>query len=169
MRWFSGLVIVCTALACSDEGARVFEQAKARHLALVEKGARPDAKGFDEVLALLAQVPETSARAAEAKRLRAAIEAGRVRVRAPLAKVHTNDAAMPEELRAQTRACAALAEGLARDGGLTPAALAALDACRQRLDRLDGQHHAAMEPPGDDLSQRLGALLDGGARPGAPP
>jgi septal ring factor EnvC (AmiA/AmiB activator) len=159
--WLVALILLL-ASSCRDEGAAVFERAKARHAALVEKGERPDSKAFDELLTTLDQVPATSARSGDAKKLKAAIEAGRVRVRTPLAKVHANDADLPDEVRAQTRACAALAELLARDGGATPSVLKALDDCRRRVDRLDKLHHDAMEPPGDDISQRLGVILDGG-------
>jgi hypothetical protein len=155
-----GFVLV--ASSCRDEGAAVFERAKARHAALVEKGERPDSKAFDELLTTLDQVPATSARAGDAKKLKAAIEAGRVRVRTPLAKVHANDADLPEDVRAQTRACAALAELLARDGGANASVVKALDDCRRRVERLDKRHHDSMEPPGDDISQRLGVILDGG-------
>jgi hypothetical protein len=157
-------LLVVALLACSDEGVLVYEKAKARHVALVEKGERPDSKAFDEVLASLDQVPASSKRAADAKKLKAAIEAGRVRVRTPLAKVHANDGDLPEDVRAQTRACAALAVLLGRDGGASPNVIKALDDCRRRVEKLDKVHHDSMEPPGDDLSQRLGALLDGGVQ-----
>ncbi|MCU0699513.1 MAG: hypothetical protein MUC96_23650 [Myxococcaceae bacterium] len=158
------MVVAVLVTGCPDEGARTYERAKARHAALVDKGERPDSKAFDEVLASLEQVPASSARAAEAKKLKAAIEAGRVRVRTPLAKVHANDADLPDDVRAQSRACAALAELLARDGGATPSVIKALDDCRRRVERLDKVHHDAMEPPGDDISQRLEVVLDGGLR-----
>jgi hypothetical protein len=71
----------------------------------------------------------------------------------------------PESVRAQTRACAALAEGAARDGGASAQLLKALDDCRRRIEKLDAAYHDSMEPPVDDLSQRLEARLDAGARP----
>ncbi len=162
-RW--GWCLCCLVLACRDDGVRRYEDAKARHIALVQGGARPESKGFDEVIALLEQVPATSPRAGEAQRLKQAIVAARQRVRRPLAAVHSSDRDLPESVRAQTRACAALAEGAARDGGASAQLLKALDDCRRRIEKLDVAYHDSMEPPVDDLSQRLEARMDAGARP----
>lgn len=158
------LSLVLLLAACRDEGARVYDDAKARHLALLERGARPDSQGFDEVLALLAKVPKDSARSTEARALEAAITNARVRVRQPLARLHADDRDLPDDIKAQTRACAALAELLGRDGGATPNVVKALDDCRRRIERLDKAYHEAHEPHVDDLSQRLDALLDAGVR-----
>lgn len=150
--------------ACRDEGVRLYDDAKARHLALLERGERPDSKAFDEVLGLLAKVPKDSARSAEARALETAIANARVRVRQPLARLHADDRDLPEDIRAQTRACATLAELLARDGGATPNVVKALDDCRRRIEKLDKAYHDAHEPKADDVSQRLEALLDAGVR-----
>lgn len=163
MRW---LLLVSTLLfaGCRDEGTRAYDEAKALHVALVSKGERPDSKAFDEVLSRLATVPRDSKRSAEARQLEAAIENARVHVRRPLAKVHTDDTDLPADIKAQTRACAALAELLARDGGATPNVVKALDDCRRRIEKLDKAYHDAHEPTDDDVSQRLEALLDAGVR-----
>lgn len=158
------LSLLLLGASCRDEGDRPFRDAKAKHAALVASGTRPEAKEFDAVLALLDSVPASSAKATEARQLKAAIENARVRVRRPLAKVHADDGDLPDDIRAQTRACARLAELLARDGGVTPAVVKALDDCRRRIEKLDKQYHDAHEPQGDDVSQRLEALLDAGVR-----
>lgn len=162
-----GLAVIAVLLlfaGCRDEGRRLYDDAKARHLSLVERGERPDSKAFDDVLALLARVPKDSARSTEARALEAAITNARVRVRQPLARLHADDRDLPADLKAQTRACASLAELLARDGGATLAAVRALDDCRRRIEALDKAYHDAHEPPVDDVSQRLDALLDAGVR-----
>jgi hypothetical protein len=159
--------VLCAFLlfaSCKDEGERAFLHAKAAHLALVEKGARPSAPAFDEIIAELDSVPAGSQRYADAQRLKAAIENARIHVRRPLATVHSNESDLPADVRAQTRACAALAELLGRDGGATPAVVKALDDCRRRIERVDRAYHEAHEPPVDDLSQRLEAVLDAGVR-----
>lgn len=158
-RWWLGCLLL---LACTDPGERAYAHAKAAHLALVDKGERPSAKAFDEVLAELGSVPPTSKRYAEAQHLKAVIENARQHVRRPLAALHSNESDLPEDIRAQTRACAALAELLGRDGGATPAVVKALDDCKRRIDRLDKAYHDAHEPPDDDVSQRLEALRDAG-------
>lgn len=150
--------------SCRDEGAKAYDEAKARHAALVSKAERPDSKAFDEVLETLAKVPPGSAKSAEAKQLAQAIQNARVHVRRPLAKVHADETDLPEDIKAQTRACAALAELLARDGGASPNVVKALDDCRKRIERLDKAYHDAHEPPVDDVSQRLDVLLDAGLR-----
>ncbi|MBE2253899.1 MAG: hypothetical protein IAE78_30500 [Myxococcus sp.] len=164
MRRALALSAALALAACPKGPGDPFTEAKARHLALVSKGARPDSKAFDEVLALLAAVPPSSPHAAEAARLKAAIENARVRPRRPLASVHADDGDLPEDIRAQTRACASLAELFARDGGATPSVMKALDDCRRRIEKLDKAYHDAHEPPADDVSQRLEVLLDAGAR-----
>jgi hypothetical protein len=162
MRWW--LFPLIFFVSCRDEGARKYEQARARHIELVAKAERPESKAFDEVLGLLDEVPTSSAKAGEAKQLRLAIENARVKVRRPLAKLHADEGDLPEDIKAQTRACAGLAELLARDGGATANVVKALDDCRRRIERLDKAYHDAHEPPVDDVSQRLDALLDAGAR-----
>ncbi|MBL8920432.1 MAG: hypothetical protein JNJ54_16330 [Myxococcaceae bacterium] len=165
MRWrLTTVVVVLLLAACRDEGRRLYEDARARHVALVERGERPDSKAFDDVLALLAKVPKDSARSTEARALEVAITNARVRVRQPLARLHADDRDLPADLKAQTRACASLAELLARDGGATPAVVKALDDCRRRIEALDKAYHDAHEPLVDDVSQRLDALLDAGVR-----
>lgn len=158
------LFAVLLLASCKDEGERAYQHAKAAHLALVEQGARPSAAAFDEVIAELDSVPTGSKRYADAQRLKGAIENARHHVRRPLATVHSNESDLPEGVRAQTRACAALAELLGRDGGATPAVVKALDDCRRRIDRVDRAYHEAHEPPVDDLTQRLEAVLDAGVR-----
>lgn len=159
--WLLSMVLVA---ACRDEGAKLYDEAKAKHVALVSKAERPDSKAFDEVLETLAKVPSGSAKSAEAKQLAQVIQNARVHVRRPLAKLHADESDLPEDIKAQTRACAALAELLARDGGATPNVVKALDDCRKRIERLDKAYHDAHEPPVDDVSQRLDALLDAGLR-----
>jgi hypothetical protein len=163
MKWL-GLLVVLALAGCRKDAPDAYAEAKARHLALVMKGERPDSKAFDEVLVLLDSVPASSPKSAEAKQLKAAIENVRVHPRRPLAKVHGDDSDLPEDIKAQTRACASLAELLARDGGATPSVVKALDDCRKRIEKLDKQYHDAHEPPVDDVTQRLDALLDAGVR-----
>lgn len=163
MRWLVVVGVLALA-ACRKDAPDPYAEAKARHLALVTKGERPDSKAFDDVLALLDTVPASSPNAAEAKQLKAAIENVRIHPRRPLAKVHGDDRDLPEDIKAQTRACASLAELLARDGGATLSVVKALDDCRKRIEKLDKQYHDAHEPPVDDVSQRLDALLDAGVR-----
>ncbi|MDP1920912.1 MAG: hypothetical protein Q8L14_32025 [Myxococcales bacterium] len=163
MRWLV-LGVGLALAACRKDAPDPYAEAKARHLALVTKGERPDSKAFDEVLVLLDAVPASSPKFVDAKQLKAAIENVRVHPRRPLAKVHADDGDLPEDIKAQTRACAGLAVLLARDGGATPAVVKALDDCRRRIEKLDRQYHDAHEPPVDDLSQRLDALLDAGVR-----
>ncbi len=150
--------------SCRDEGTKLYDDARARHLALVSKAERPDSKAFDEVLETLAKVPDNSPKSAEAKQLALVIRNARVHVRRPLAKLHADESDLPEDIKAQTRACATLAELLARDGGATPNVVKALDDCRKRIERLDKAYHDSHEPPVDDVSQRLDALLDAGLR-----
>ncbi len=160
----SCLLLVLVLVSCRDEGTKLYDDAKAKHLALVSKAERPDSKAFDEVLETLAKVPAGSAKSAEAKQLAQAILNARVHVRRPLAKVHADESDLPADIKAQTRACASLAELLARDGGATPNVVKALDGCRRRIERLDTAYHDAHEPPVDDVSQRLDVLLDAGWR-----
>ena len=122
--------LVLVLVGCTDEAAKHYRHAKATHVSLVEKGERPQSKAFDEVLSELATVPPGHRDYAEAQKLEAAIEHARDYVRRPLASVHSNEADLPEDIRAQTRACAALAELLARDGGATPNVVKALDETR---------------------------------------
>lgn len=151
--------------ACRKENVpSQLEVAVGRHRALVMQGARPADKAFDEVLALLRSVPPDSRDAAEAKKLELAIEHARVTVRTPLAKVHASESDLPPDIAAQTRACAALAEQLARDAGAHPAMLRALDECRLRVERLEKAFHDAHEPADDDVSQRLELRMDAGLR-----
>jgi hypothetical protein len=161
MRW---LFVACVLGACRRDPPDSYAEARARHLALVTKGERPESKAFDEVIELLDSVPASSPKFAEAKQLKAVIQNVRVRPRRPLAKVHADDGDLPEDIKAQTRACAGLAEVLARDGGATPAVVKALDECRKRIEKLDAAHHESHEPPADDESQRLDVLLDAGVR-----
>jgi len=163
MRWLF-LVGGLALAACRKDAPDPYAEAKARHLALVMKGERPESKAFDEVLVLLDSVPASSPKAAEAKQLKAAIENVRVHPRRPLAKVHGDDSDLPDDIKAQTRACASLAQLLARDGGATSSVVKALDDCRRRIEKLDKQYHDSHEPPVDDVSQRLDALLDAGVR-----
>lgn len=160
----SWLLLVLVLGSCRDEGAKLFDDAKAKHVELVSKAERPDSKAFDEVLEALAKVPAGSAKSAEAKQLAQVIQNARVHVRRPLAKLHADESDLPEDIKAQTRACASLAELLARDGGATPNVVKALDDCRKRIERLDKAYHDAHEPPVDDVSQRLDVLLDAGLR-----
>lgn len=160
--WVRPWLLAALWAACSDDAAKAYRHAKASHLALVEKGERPQAKAFDEVLAELGSVPPGHHDYAEAQKLKAAIEHARDYVRRPLATVHSQETDLPEDVRAQTRACAALAELLGRDGGATPAVVKALDDCRKRIERLDLAYHDAHEPPENDLTQRLRAVLDAG-------
>lgn len=160
----SWLLSVVVLASCRDEGAKLYDDAKAKHVALVSKAERPDSKAFDEVLDTLAKVPPGSAKADEARALAQVIQNARVHVRRPLAKLHADESDLPEDIKAQTRACAALAELLARDGGASPNVVKALDDCRKRIERLDKAYHDAHEPPVDDVSQRLDALLDAGLR-----
>lgn len=160
----SWLLLVLVLVSCRDEGTKLYDDAKAKHLALVSRAERPDSKAFDEVLETLAKVPAGSARSAQANQLAQAILNARVHVRRPLAKVHADESDLPEDIKAQTRACASLAELLARDGGATPNVVKALDDCRRRIERLDKAYHDAHEPPVDDVSQRLDVLLDAGLR-----
>lgn len=162
--WWLGLLLAAGCRKAPDASATALAQAKQRHLELVTKGERPDSKAFDEVLTLLEQVPAEDARRAEAEKLSQAIRNARVRVRRPLATVHASERDLPDDIRLQTRACAALAEALARDGGTGPSMLRALDECRRRVERLEKAYHDAHEPPADDVSQRLNVLLDAGVR-----
>lgn len=156
-----GWLLVFVA-GCSDEAAKHYRHAKAAHVSLVDKGERPSSKAFDEVLTELATVPPGHRDYADAQQLKAAIERAREYVRRPLASVHSNEADLPEDVRAQTRACAALAELLARDGGATPNVVKALDDCRKRIEKLDKAYHDAHEPPENDLTQRVRAVFDAG-------
>lgn len=147
-----------------DASAAALSQAKQRHLELIQRGERPESKAFDEVLALLDGIPAGDARRLEAQKLSDAIRNARVRVRRPLATIHANESDLPDDIRLQTKACAALAETLARDGGSGPSMLRALDDCHRRVERLEKAYHDSHEPPADDVSQRLNVLLDAGVR-----
>jgi hypothetical protein len=160
-KWVCVCVVLASA-ACADDSTRRFEAAKARYIELIDRGERPTSTAFDGVVEQLASVPLHSARGEQARQLMKAIELARTSVRRPLAKIHADDSDMPQDLRAQTRACAALAAMAGLDGGATPHVVRALDDCTRRIERLDMTHHRAHEPDVDDLSQRFGSLLDAG-------
>lgn len=162
MKWV--LLAVVVFGGCRKEQPSRYDAALAQHRALVLAQERPDSKKFDDVLAALKAIPADDASAADAKKLADIIERARVRVRRPLATVHAHETDLPESVAAQTRACAALAEQLARDGGATPSVVRALDDCRKRIEKLDLAYHDAHEPNVDDVSQRFEAMLDAGTR-----
>jgi hypothetical protein len=138
MRRLGRLVLVMLAVtACErDAGEEAFVRARAKHLALLEGGREAEDKGFDEVLAGFAQVPKGSRRYDEAQRLVQAITMARHHVRAPLAVVRRAEEGLPPALQAQSEACVRMAEASGRDGGATPEAVKALDACRKQLETM---------------------------------
>lgn len=131
------LAVLLSFTACRDGGELHFDEAKRLHAQLVSTGTHPAALAFDPVLEELSKVPADSKRFGDAQRLREAIEAVRRPVRRPLAVAHKDDSMLPPEVAAQARACQRLAVTIGLDGGMTPSALEALDACRSRVDALD--------------------------------
>ncbi len=131
------LAVLVSLTSCRDGGELHFDEAKRQHAQLVSRGTHPASPAFDPVLEELARVPVSSRRFADAQRLREAIEAVRQPVRRPLAVAHKDDSTLPLEVAAEARACQRLAERIGRDGGMTPSALEALDACQRRVDALD--------------------------------
>lgn len=136
--------------ACRDPGADAWARARRAHEALIVAGVTPSNPKFDELLALLDQVPAGSERYAEAQRLKRAIAGARVHLRRPLAVAHDSAGDIPSQMGAQAQACARLAEQLGLDGGVTAAGLQALSACQRRVEELDSrchsEHDGGMEP-----------------------
>lgn len=134
------LVLMCAFLlcaACRDAGAERWARGKAAYDQLINQGAQPRAGGFDQVLDDLRAVPPGHARAAEADRLIRAIEGARAApVRTPLA-LNPAGGTRPEELEAQLRACARLAELAGRDGGVEKRLIEALESCRRKAEEID--------------------------------
>jgi hypothetical protein len=125
--------------ACADQGAERYAMAKAKNQALVLTLEHPTSRKYDEVLALLDQVPPGSKHFGEARRLRDGLLGARGGLRAPLAKVPNVDGGLGPSVVAQLQLCNRLAEQLSRDGGLTAAGLASLETCRGQAERLDAK------------------------------
>jgi hypothetical protein len=144
MRAHLGLLLALAA--CREEGARELDQAKARHAALVEKAEPPQSPKYDEVLALLDQVPPGTKASAEAAKLKNAITSARHPVRAPLAMAPNYDGGLEPVVLAQLAACARLATILGEDGGMTDAGRVALDDCRRRAEKTEWDLHMREAP-----------------------
>jgi hypothetical protein len=149
MRRLLGVPLLLLLAACRDPVAEHFAHAKLEYDRLVMAAANPRARGFDAVLEELRSVPDGTKHAPEARKLEAAILGARGGVRIPLAKVPGPHDDAPPLLVAQRAACARLAELAGRDGGVDERALAALNDCRQKVERLDAEwaHQAEPQPP----------------------
>ena len=136
MRRLALVVLTLALTACRDHDAEALARARLQYDALVNESARPQDARFDEVLRELHAVSSTSKHAAQAQQLIQAIEAGRQRVRTPLAM---GGAGRPPELEAQLAACARLAQLAGLDGGVDARALQALEDCRHKAELLELQ------------------------------
>jgi hypothetical protein len=139
---FVTLLMLCTA--CRNEASEQFSRAKYAAAHLTEKGKPISDPAFDAVLQDLKTVDAQSPHFEEAKKLRFAIESGRQHVRTPLALAPKVGTRSPE-LEAQLAACARLAQLAGEDGG-APRALAALEACRQRTEKMERESSHTDEP-----------------------
>lgn len=148
--WLSAVALSSSLLlgACRDESAERFAHARASYDTLLERGQRPDAPAFDEVLRELESIPAGSAHGPEARRLAGAIRQGRApRAPSPLA-LGPKAANRPAELEAVLARCAQLAAEAGRDGGVDQRALSALEDCRRRAEVLDIRFAHGDEPDG---------------------
>ncbi len=141
------LTLALASSSCREVGARELDRAKARHAELVSMSEPPQSPKYDEVIALLDQVPPGSSRGREAAKLKQAIAGARHPVRAPLALAPNFDGGLEPRVLAQLSACARLAMLLGEDGGMTERGRAALDDCRRKAEKTEWDLHKAEAPP----------------------
>lgn len=133
-------VLLCCA-GCRDNGNALFEKGRAAYERAVKANAPPESKAFDEALELLNQVPPDSTHAAEANKLKEALQRSRrqqvLRSLAPAQRGQRED-----DVEAVLQHCGELAQRLGQtpEGAARQAVRDALEKCRRKADEMDTLH-----------------------------
>lgn len=138
---FSSVVWLLCFTRCRDNGDALFEKGRDAYARAVNAHAPPEAKAFDEALDWLNQVPPDSTHAAQANKLKEAVQRSRrqqvLRSLAPAQRGQRED-----DVEAALKHCGELAQRLGQtpEGTARQAVRDELEKCRRKADEIDALH-----------------------------